>query len=297
MDFSEIKAQSRTFNLVDLVANYVRSKFKELPVGYHFHNIEHTKNVVNAVLEITQHETLGANDKEILIVSAWFHDIGHLISSANHEKHSIKLAQDFLQNINYPKHNMDKVKSCISATEYNKKPESNLGKIICDADLYHLSQSDYMIWLKRLRNELRVRHDMSFDEIEWVNFNINFLQQHKYLSDYGKDVLEKGKKKNIVQLQVIKKKITEMVPQKVPAELSNERKYLSHLSLTPLIILMVVCGSWFFLGLDQVFYNVLYFFINDLSQADKNIFETVFILGIVVIAVIQTIWETERNIK
>ena len=61
-----------------------------------FHNLEHTRQVVDAVEVIGCHYQLNSNNQLILLVSAWFHDTGFSAGQAEgHEKESIKLATDF----------------------------------------------------------------------------------------------------------------------------------------------------------------------------------------------------------
>jgi Family of unknown function (DUF5706) len=86
-----------------------------------------------------------------------------------------------------------------------QKPTDVLGMVLCDADLYHLSQPDLEACGKRLRQEFETVKDIQFNtDEEWIQFNINFLKSHEYFTEYGKLILNEGKKQN---LKLLKKKL------------------------------------------------------------------------------------------
>ena len=41
-----------------------------------FHNLTHTMEVVDAVKKISEKEGISADEREILVIAAWFHDNG-----------------------------------------------------------------------------------------------------------------------------------------------------------------------------------------------------------------------------
>ncbi|MBT8267629.1 MAG: HD domain-containing protein, partial [Bacteroidia bacterium] len=48
----------------------------ELPSDFLYHNLTHTKRVVNKVKELAQGEKIEEQDLSALLVAAWFHDVG-----------------------------------------------------------------------------------------------------------------------------------------------------------------------------------------------------------------------------
>src|SRR6476619_262911 len=68
-----------------------------------YHSLEHTKEVVRHVQEIAAAEGMSEEDKEILVMAAWFHDVGHLDGGLElHEERSVDQLKAFLakENIN-----------------------------------------------------------------------------------------------------------------------------------------------------------------------------------------------------
>ena len=81
-----------------LAGKYIAQLFtKELSPNLLFHNFHHTANVVRGVRELSKHLGLVKEEKEILLLAAWFHDSGHTICYADHEIESQKIAKAFLE--------------------------------------------------------------------------------------------------------------------------------------------------------------------------------------------------------
>ncbi|NBP68269.1 MAG: hypothetical protein EBU52_05950 [Cytophagia bacterium] len=73
-----------------------------------------------------------------------------------------------------------------------------MGQVLCDADLAHLAKCDILEHGKRLRNELSSIRNMNFDsDAAWLRFNISFFKAHSYFTEYGQQVLQPLKKKNL----------------------------------------------------------------------------------------------------
>lgn len=165
----------------------------KLPKECVFHNVQHTFNVVRGVRAIGKAEGLKEKDLEILILAAWFHDTGHVIAYQGHELMSTKIARDFLKENDYPKTKISEVESCILATTMPQNPKNHLEKIMCDADLYHLSFSSYDHYQQLLREEWKNMLNKEFTDEEWQEQNDDFLQTHRYFTDYGVAKLEPKK--------------------------------------------------------------------------------------------------------
>ena len=46
--------------------------------------------------------------------------------------------------------------------------------------------------------------DLIFTDEEWYELNLDFLINHKYHTDYGKNVLQEKKQKNVVLMEKLK---------------------------------------------------------------------------------------------
>ncbi|MBL3654544.1 HD domain-containing protein [Fulvivirga sediminis] len=177
--------------------DYVCKLLANTPNDLCFHNIHHTKMVVKATKEVCDKLEVGDDIQEIVTIAAWFHDTGYLKDYSNHEEESKIIAQDFLSKKQYDPGKLEEVLNCINATKFGHKPLSLSEKIICDADVYHLTCKKYFEWLEKLRVEWEKRLNTYLSDKQWYNDNLEFLKKHSFCTDYGKNVLEKRKQKNI----------------------------------------------------------------------------------------------------
>lgn len=172
---------------------------KCLPEKFSFHNLDHTQEVVDAVKTISKQYSLNDDEMEILMVSAWFHDTGFIHFYENHEMESMFIAQSTLQDWGYDAGKTQKILDCISATRFPNQPTSLPAEILCDADFYHLSQPDY--WGKNalLRKERSFHLGLAISEQKWYAENLDFLKEHQYFTQFGKESLELEKRKHFVE--------------------------------------------------------------------------------------------------
>ncbi|MCT2410048.1 HD domain-containing protein [Chryseobacterium antibioticum] len=185
-------------NLVEAVSSYVTLFLSEnLSEDFSFHCMGHTYDVVNAVREIGAQSNLSEEEMLVLQVAAWFHDCGYVNLYIGHEEESKKIAQNFLENFGCEKDFIDAVLSCIDSTKYPPKPSSLLEKVLCDADLYHLTRPNYSKYEKALRQEFEKYLGLIYTDEEWLQKNLSFLKNHEYYTDYGQKVLAKFKEVNI----------------------------------------------------------------------------------------------------
>ncbi len=173
---------------------------KQLPPNMHFHNLLHTQYVVNAVSEIGFQCKINNRDMAIIQIAAWFHDTGYCYAYVGHEDNSIGIAATFLKQEDADGSFTDEVMACIAATKMPQYPQSLLQQIMCDADMFHLADDDYLAYAERLRAEWEYNLNKQYSDDEWRRTNLNMLIQHKYFTDYGKTVLQEHKLVNIDRL-------------------------------------------------------------------------------------------------
>jgi predicted metal-dependent HD superfamily phosphohydrolase len=185
-------------NLLRAVRDYVILFLTEnLSSELTFHNISHTYEVVAAVREIIQENVLSEEDICALQVAAWFHDCGYAYRYRGHEEESKRIAQTFLENFNCNADFIHKVLKCIESTKYPQNPTSDIEKIICDADMFHLTRTNYSKYEKALRLEFEKYLGLIFTDEEWQMENTDFFRNHQYFTEYGQNVLAKFKEVNI----------------------------------------------------------------------------------------------------
>ncbi len=164
---------------------------------YTYHNLQHTINVVNAVKEICAQENLTEEVIESLEIAAWFHDMGYDQGAEGHEQRSAEYATKFLTEQGFSKDRIHTICANILATKYPQVPTTLAEKILCDADLNHLGKDTYWDRCGKVRQELALVKDLIMDEQEWIDFELEFMKNHKFHTTVGQTTYEKNKLKHI----------------------------------------------------------------------------------------------------
>lgn len=193
-----------TTTMINNVSEYcsdllTTSKCRELP----FHNLQHTKEVMQNVKYLCAAMDISEQDTEVLIIAAWFHDTGFSVTYKGHEDESKRIATAYLKLQKANQDIIDKVCNCIDATKMPQCPTTKLAEILCDADIFHISNSHFFYRKLLLRREWEVFCDNKVSDLEWHKLNLEFLKKHHFRSIYGKDILEKGKQENMDKVERI----------------------------------------------------------------------------------------------
>ncbi|MEN8123760.1 MAG: Pycsar system effector family protein [Bacteroidota bacterium] len=183
------------------VKGYVFDLFKKsLPQGVVYHNQNHTLQVVKAANEIALAENITDKDLEILLLAAWFHDIGFTNGLNKHEEKSKKIVAKYLSEKGFSKEKITKIQSVINASIMPQNPTNKLDEILCDADLFHLGTTDFDDQSNLLRLEQELLNGKELTDIEWLQENERFLSDHKYFTNYAFEKLNAQKKINWVNI-------------------------------------------------------------------------------------------------
>ncbi|HTE29886.1 MAG TPA: Pycsar system effector family protein [Chryseolinea sp.] len=167
----------------------------------YFHNLDHTIEVANAASEIGIKSDLLPEELDAVIAAAWLHDLGYQEGAQNHEDNSIRMAADLVRRLGTPFGKVNLINNAILATRMPQQPKSMVDKVLCDADLYHLSEPDYEAKGDLLRKEWVATKQKELTDEEWLTKNLEFMESHRYQTPYGQTVLEEGKRKNLKRLR------------------------------------------------------------------------------------------------
>ena len=188
--------------ILSKVKEYIGRTFREKgSTDAHYHNFTHTAEVAKVAEEMADAMGITDNDKEALLIAAWFHDIGHTEKCEGHEDIGIAMARNFLQENNYPSDGIEKVVSLIDATRMPRNPKNVLEEIICDADLHHLGTDKFDVKGELFKNELEALSCCKIPEKEWITNNLKFFKQHKFYTDYAKQRFETQKNINYFKIE------------------------------------------------------------------------------------------------
>lgn len=210
--------------LLPLVEEHVKAYFtNNMPEQYCFHNFDHTAQVVHASVQLAEKEQLDTFTLGLLKVAAWFHDTGYNEGGPGHEQRSADLAESFLRDKLSPEQ-ISTIRGMILATKIPQSPQSIAEKIICDADLSHLGNEHFWERNDLLKEEMEA-NGIKMNKNEWLQFEINFISNHRYHTQAATDLFEGNKQLFIKQLyyELNKKKLK---AEKEPSDQGNDPEFV-----------------------------------------------------------------------
>ena len=210
-----IVKKAAQFVLIDLNRN--------LNSSYIYHNYQHTHYVVSKIEEIISTENIADEDKEIVLLAGWFHDLGYTIDKAKHEDHSMEIAKKYLEAHNYDGAKIAQVLACINATKLHVRPNNILEEIVSDADFAHLADTNYKNISTNLRLEFINTDCGIYSDREWLEENIKVFNNHKYYTKYANLKWSSIKNENLKALHKQLKKQVKKSKKKSNSDNRSER--------------------------------------------------------------------------
>lgn len=184
--------------IVKNVEVYVRGLYRaHSKPEFVYHSLDHVERVVKAARQIADHYRLEKEDASAVLIASWFHDMGYLFDSNEHEEKSAEMATFFLKQENVKESLIKRVEECILATKIFKRSPSLIARIVSDADLFHLGTPDFWESNLRMKQEMELRFGKEITEMRWHKGALILLRRHRFETDYCKNLLEEGKERNI----------------------------------------------------------------------------------------------------
>jgi len=168
---------------------------QELSPDYTYHNAHHTRSVIQATQQLSEHEKLDEHHAKILITAALFHDAGFLRSYQDHEEKSCNIANEYLPQFGYGEKEINQVCRLIMVTKLPQRPSTLFESIICDADLHYLGTDNYFLIAENLFQEYK-KLGIVKNRAEWKKKQIQFFNAHRYFTRSAKEKYEKKKEEN-----------------------------------------------------------------------------------------------------
>ncbi|GAA3986561.1 Pycsar system effector family protein [Hymenobacter antarcticus] len=205
---AEKPAKAKASALVKEAQAYVVDLLsREVPPQLTYHSLRHTEAVAKECRTLAAAATLGPDDTEALLLAAWFHDVGYLDVYDGHEFRSMERAAAWLTEHGVDAGRVTLISEMIKTTHRDETPETELQKLLVDADMSNLAREDFRSSAELLRTEWELVLGQTYTSPEWAELQLNFMTTHKYLSDAGKERYRKDFKKNIEeQRDQLKKK-------------------------------------------------------------------------------------------
>ena len=174
---------------------------EEIQAKFLFHNYGYTADVVDSVIELTKESDFSKEEKENIILSAIFHNVGF---TKNHQKpteNSIEIAKEFLENLGTKETRISAILKLIDSTKQGYNPTNEFEKTLHDARFAYLGQKGFQRKSELLRLEIKEISDKTYSNQEWINHLINFQSSKKFLTVGANELYGVRKNKNIAKLR------------------------------------------------------------------------------------------------
>jgi predicted metal-dependent HD superfamily phosphohydrolase len=174
-----------------------------LSPNLHYHSINHTKDVTEAVERIALKEGITDEGLFLLKSAATYHDAGFAEQYDKNEEIGMRMAREILPKYGYSQEQIDVIDGLIKSTEIPQSPNTLLEQIMCDADLDYLGRDDFHDIASLLRRELREHGKIDSDRM-WDEIQVKFLTEHTY---FTKSSINSRRDKKMKHLEEIKEKL------------------------------------------------------------------------------------------
>ena len=173
----------------------------QLPEGRTYHSLEHTLDVMAAVIDIAEQEEVSTEELELLKTAALYHDAGFTEKDDDHEAVSCGIARASLPGFGYTEAQVERICTMIMATRIPQSPgDDRLAQILCDADLDYLGRPDFFRIGDDLFEEMK-RYGRLSNEREWNELQVRFLKGHTYFTSTNIRDREPAKQKHLAAVE------------------------------------------------------------------------------------------------
>jgi predicted metal-dependent HD superfamily phosphohydrolase len=204
------------FSELPVVVEGLIRLYTELPARLTFHNPQHTVDVLHDSLLLGLADGLPEEHLELLAIAATYHDIGYLERDVANEPIGAAAAREAMSRHGYREEQITAVQSMIMSTQLQlspggnylmQKPQSELAKYLCDADLATLGKENFFVRSLAFYEELSGKKTKDPSELQnekgrsAVAATIKIMSFHHYHTPAGQQVYEGTKNSNLEQLK------------------------------------------------------------------------------------------------
>ncbi len=161
----------------------LRDLSEKLPEHLTYHCLDHTIDVANVCNHYIDYYMIADRPARLIRIAAVGHDYGYIFGPYEHEERSIAEIRPMLTD--YTEAEIKVIEGLIRATKVPQKPQNLYEEIIADADLDYLGRDDYKTLSERLYEEF-LHFGVVEDRQDWLEVQINFLENHKFHTDWAK---------------------------------------------------------------------------------------------------------------
>lgn len=176
---------------------------RKVDKNYFYHNLDHTKRVLEASMDIGGHYKLTDEEWKILLTACLFHDYGFVKTHENHEQIGADLCVGILKDFNYSQTEISSIQSLILITKLTINAKNTLEFIISDSDLEYLGSNDFESLSEKLKKEW-LHFGIVKNEKDFYNKQYKFLNTYKF---YSSSINNKRKKHIDANISIAHKKL------------------------------------------------------------------------------------------
>ena len=174
-------------NIIKQAEDFVSHLFEtKLSTINFYHNIDHTKRVVERITQLADWEGCSVDEQTTLQLVAWFHDTGFVEKDEGHEEVSARIAADFLKSHKVSNDEIELIKNLILVSRKDSIPNTKLEKITKDADCSHVASDYYFDVSDLLRQEFSLKRNTTFTDLEWLEGNKSFFEMQQFYTNSAK---------------------------------------------------------------------------------------------------------------
>ncbi len=183
------------------VSKYITQLLRtKLNPNLYYHCYEHTQEVVNNTIILSESYNLSKEESTILETAALMHDLGFIEVYNGHEQKGAALAAKILPEYGYNNEQISQIQRLIEVTKVGETPKTDLEKIIVDSDLFYLGTNSFNRISGNLFKEW-VAFNMVDSLADFLEKQIKFLKIHKYYTPYAQKHLQPEKTKNVYTVE------------------------------------------------------------------------------------------------
>ncbi len=205
--------------LLKKVEAYATDMLKnQLSADLVYQNFEYAQKLTEKVQVIGIHEQLGAEELELVQISAWFLKTGLRDTYNGYEEKSILIARDFLQKEGLSEEKIAKITAGLLAVQQGNQPVQNIEKVLADAEHSFIKvdsfKSKQFLWSL----ERAAFGKAAPSELEELQIYLAEILKFDYHTSYGKKILKAARD----QLKAKLEKRINRLQKAVDGNLSNE---------------------------------------------------------------------------
>ena len=177
------------------------------------HDMEFQYRIIEGIKEIAKAEGLSDAELEYLLIAGWLSQLGYMdfekIKKENDKddfftscfRCTLEIAQDFLDQTNYPEEDKKIVMQVLKDSRPYRQVDTKLSNVLADAITIDWGKPKSKKRVRKQYEELLLTNATKLGTKSALARSVDYLKEHRYMTDYGKKVLSPKKQELILKLE------------------------------------------------------------------------------------------------